>query len=210
MKREPIYGFDILNQEAAEESAEYIRPYLSSTVVTDEGWWNVACNKIKIDGLCIELGVYGGESINYFSKYRQDKIWYGFDSFNGFQEDWKGGYYSQGCLSLNGKMPLVNSNVRLIKGFFKDTLPPFLEKTDKNISFIHVDCDTYESTLESLNILKTRLIINSLILFDEYTSFPGWKEGEFKAWKEFVQTNKIKYKYEMFGPRQALVRITEI
>ena len=76
---------------------------------------------------------------------------------------------------------------------------------------MHIDCDTYESTKEVLNILNSKkLISGTLILFDEYLSYVGWKQGEFKAWQEFVKENNIKYKYEMFGERQALVKIIRI
>ncbi len=206
-KNNIITAFDILSKEAAKESADYIRPYISNTIITDEGWWNIGPSKISINGLCMELGVYKGESINYFSKNNPNQTWYGFDSFVGFQEDWKGGYFSKGDYSLNGDLPKVNNNVKLIKGFFKDTLPKFLKKSKKNISFLHVDCDTYESTIEALNILKPRLVAGTVILFDEYMNYIGWKYGEFKAWQKFIKKNNIKYKYEMFGPRQALVKI---
>ena len=71
-----------------------------------------------------------------------------------------------------------------------------------------MDCDTYESTKQVLNILTSKkLNPGTLILFDEYLSYVGWKHGEFKAWQEFVEENKINYKYEMFGERQALIKI---
>jgi hypothetical protein len=201
-------AFNVLYNEAAIESANYIRPYIQDAIITDKGWWDIASNKIEVDGLCIELGVHVGESINYFSKYNPNKTWYGFDSFVGFQEDWKGGYFAKGDYSLKGKLPLVNSNVKLTKGFFKDTLPGFLKGMDKNISFLHVDCDTYESTIEALNIITAeKLVPNTRILFDEYLGYIGWKNGEFKAWQEFVKNNNISYGYEMFGPRQALIKI---
>ena len=201
-------AFDILYEEEAKESAKYIKPYISEAIITDGGWWDSAVSKIEIEGLCLELGVYKGTSINFFSKNKPEKIWYGFDSFVGFQEDWKGGYFSKGYFSLDGKLPKVNNNVRLIIGYFKDTLPGFLKGMDKNISFLHVDCDTYESTIEALNIIGSeRFVPGTRILFDEYISYIGWRHGEFKAWQEFVKNNNIKYKYELFGPRQALVKI---
>jgi hypothetical protein len=58
----------------------------------------------------------------------KNKIWYGFDSFYGLQENWKGGWFSKNHFSLNGKSPKVNKNVKLIKGWFKNTLPIFLKK----------------------------------------------------------------------------------
>ena len=204
-------AFSVLYDEAAKESANYIKPYISKAIITDSGWWDIAINKIEIDGLCIELGVYTGDSINYFSMHSPNKTWYGFDSFVGFQEDWKGGYFAKGMYSLEGIEPKMNDNVKLIKGLFKKTLPKFLKSTKDPVSFMHVDCDTYESTKEVLDILgPKRLVPNTRILFDEYTSYIGWKNGEFKAWQEFVKKHKMKYKYEMFGERQALVKICKI
>jgi len=201
-------AFDILYYEAAQESADYIKEYTDKAIIVDEGWWLIAANKIELDGLNLEFGVYKGESINFFSGHRSDLIWYGFDSFNGFQEDWKGGYFAKGMYSLDGIEPKVNDNVKLVKGLFKETLPKFLKGIKDPVSFMHVDCDTYESTKEVLDILgPERLVSKTRILFDEYTSYIGWKNGEFKAWKEFVNKHKLNYEYEMFGERQALIKI---
>lgn len=204
-------AYDFLYEEAAKDSADYIKKYLDKVIITDFGWWDIAIEKIKnskINGLCMEFGVYEGRSINHFSNRMQNKIWYGFDSFEGFQEDWKSGFFAKGNWSLNGKTPIVNKNVKLIKGWFKDTLPNFLKSNKSKICFIHIDCDTYESTKEILNIITSKkLTSGTLILFDEYLSYIGWRQGEFKAWQEFIKENKIKYKYEMFGERQALVKI---
>tara|TARA_R100000231_G_scaffold49457_1_gene42195 strand:- start:2 stop:637 length:636 start_codon:yes stop_codon:yes gene_type:complete len=203
------FAFDILYYEAAKESADYIREYKHKAIITNEGWWLIAAQKIELKGFCLEFGVYKGESINYLSNIRRDITFYGFDSFTGFQEDWKGGYFSKGMYSLYGIEPKVNTNVKLVKGLFKETLPEFLKNNSEDVvSFIHFDCDTYESTKEVLDILgPKRLVSKTRILFDEYTSYIGWKNGEFKAWKEFVEKHKMKYEYEMFGERQALIKI---
>jgi hypothetical protein len=201
-------AFEVLHDEAARESADYVRQYIKDAVITDVGWWNVAASKIEVKGLCMEFGVYEGLSLNHLARCRPDITWYGFDSFLGLQEDWKGGTMAKGAFSTAEKLPEMQKNVKLIKGWFKDTLPNFLKDIDKNISFLHIDCDTYESTKEVLNIIgPERLVTNTRILFDEYISYIGWKEGEFKAWKEFVIKNNIKYKYELFGRRQALIKI---
>ena len=202
------YAFNILAHEAAKESAEYIKKYLNKAIITDTGWWVIAVSKIEVKGLCLEFGVHTGKSINFLSKEKPKQIWHGFDSFVGFQEDWKGGFFAKGQFSLKGEKPKVNKNVILIKGFFKKTLPKFLKQHKDKVSLMHIDCDTYESTKEVLDIVSSkRLVPNTRILFDEYHSYIGWKNGEFKAWQEFVIKHKIKYKYEMFGIRQALVKI---
>ena len=43
-------SFDLLYEEAAKDSADYIRKYIDEAIITDGGWWDVAANKIEVDG----------------------------------------------------------------------------------------------------------------------------------------------------------------
>jgi|TARA_E500000318_G_scaffold73273_1_gene67891 hypothetical protein len=200
--------FDILNKEAVIDSANYIKPFIKDCVIMEEKWWGITLNHITKKGLHLEFGVHRGESINYFAQNKPDITWYGFDSFEGLQEDWKGGMLAKGHFTLNGKEPKVLPNVSLIKGWFKDTLPLFLSKNKNKMSFIHIDCDTYESTKDVFDCIdKSLLQKGTIVLFDEYMGYTGWRENEFKAWQEYVNKNKIKYKYIAFGEEQALIKI---
>ena len=200
--------FDILYEKAVKESAEYIKNFLNESIICENGWWNIALEKINKGGLCLEFGVYEGKSLNYFSNKLTDIIWYGFDSFYGLQEDWKGGWCAKNYFNLNGEKPVVNKNVILIKGWFKKTLPIFLKKNKEKISFVHIDCDTYESTKDIFDNIKFNRFMNgAIILFDEYMGYINWQNNEFKAWQEYVKCNKIKYRYIAFGERQAIVQI---
>ena len=40
-----------------------------------------------------------------------------------------------------------------------------------------------------------RIKIGTIIIFDEYIGYPGWKNGEFLAFQEIVEEYGIKYKY---------------
>lgn len=200
--------FDFLQEDSKKESAKYLKKFKKTAIFTESGWHDIALSKICTKGLCLEFGVFNGESINYFSKIIKDRIWYGFDSFEGLQEDWKGGWYSKGYFNLNGQLPIVNDNVRLIKGWFNNTLPIFLKENEEKISFINIDCDTYESTVEIFKyIKKDRLQKGCIVVFDEYFGYIGWKYGEFKAWQEYVHKNKIKYEYIAFGAKTAILKI---
>ena len=106
--------YEFLKKEAIEESVEYIKPFLNEVIICQSGWWNIALEKINKNGLCLEFGVYKGESLNYFSDKLKNKVWYGFDSFYGLQEDWKGGWFSKNHFNLNGEKPAVNKNVVLM------------------------------------------------------------------------------------------------
>jgi hypothetical protein len=148
------------------------------------------------NGLNLEFGVFEGRTINLCSKKYPDREFYGFDSFEGLPEDWRDGF-SKGFFSLRGRLPAVNPNVSLIKGLFSDTLENFLEERGGDpVSFIHVDCDLYSSTKYILETLKHRIAVGgTIILFDEFYNYPGWENGEYKAWCEFAENNNIGYDY---------------
>ena len=82
--------------------------------------------KHKPDTLWLEFGVASGNTINYISQFTDDKV-YGFDSFEGLPEKWRDGF-DKGAFSQNGTLPKVNQNVELIKGWFNETLLPFIQK----------------------------------------------------------------------------------
>jgi hypothetical protein len=200
--------FDLLNNKACEESFDYLKQFTSTAIFCEDGWWNIALSKIATKGINAEFGVHEGESLKYFSNFYKNKIWHGFDSFLGLQEDWKGGMFAKGHFNLDNKTPEFDKNVIIHKGWFKDTLPEFLNKNKEDFSFIHIDCDTYESTKDVFNCIdKKRLQKGCIIIFDEYFGYIGWKENEFKAWQEYVNKNQIKYKYIAFAEKQAVIEI---
>ncbi len=94
-----------------------------------------------------------------------------------------------------GQMPKVRSNVKLHKGWFTETLPKFKERYKETIAFLHIDCDLYSSTREILNQLSDRLVVGTIIEFDEYFNYPNWQQHEFKAWQEFVKEKNLSYRY---------------
>ncbi len=149
----------------------------------------------KPDTLWLEFGVFSGNSINYISKFTKDKV-YGFDSFEGLPEKWRDNF-DKGMFNMDGKLPQVNDNVVLIKGWFNDTLEPFLNQNNKLISFIHIDCDIYSSTKYIFDAVKHRLDKDCVIIFDELINYDGYDEenGELKAFNEFIKENNVKYNW---------------
>lgn len=151
--------------------------------------------KHKSDTLWLEFGVASGKTINYISKFTEDKV-YGFDSFEGLPEKWRDGF-EKGAFNQNGNLPLVNSNVELIKGWFNETLLTFIQKHNKKVSFIHMDADLYSSTKYILNVLKNYIDEDCIIVFDELLNYDGFdgETGELKAFYEFITENKVDYKW---------------
>ena len=85
---------------------------------------NLICNRKffvqKKEYYYLEFGVFQGKSANYFSKF-VNKI-YCFDSFEGLKEDWLGTSEFVGSMSLDKKIPKLNTNVEPIVGWVEDTL----------------------------------------------------------------------------------------
>lgn len=161
-------------------------------------YYRIYClQQAKIDGLYMEFGVYQGNSINQMVDYLPPgKVFYGFDSFEGLPESWyDNSIYTKGCFDLKGELPQVKSNIKLIKGWFEDTLEDFLKTHEENVAFMHIDCDLYSSTKYVLTTLKDRIVPGSIIAFDEYHNCCEWEKHEYKATQEFFQETGKTYDY---------------
>jgi len=146
---------------------------------------------IGVDGDIVECGVSIGHGAVLFfllSEYLGvDRIYYGFDSFEGFptskEEDEctpieGNDYYStppEIVLKVfeDAKIPqdIIKERVRLRKGWFQETVPNY----DGTIALLHLDCDLYDSYKITLELLYDKVAPDGLILFDEYhdNRWPG-------------------------------------
>lgn len=113
----------------------------------------------------------------------------------------------KGSFDTGGVLPKVLENVTLIKGYFQETLDDFLDDNTGPVAFVNLDADTYESTLFVLEVLETRLIPGTLILFDEFFGFHGWQMGEYRAWTEFCSNRRINFRYIAHSHEQCLIQI---
>jgi hypothetical protein len=203
---------DILGEGAAQSSADFIEPLLSSTLLFRRGdrIRDFAISRAPAEGLLLELGVYRGDSINQFAdilaKQRDPRPIHGFDAFLGLSEDWFGKSLPQETnLSRKGKPPPVRSNVRLEIGWLEATLAPFLARHSGSIAFMHIDTDTYSPCKLALSLCRERFVDGTILLFDEHHGYPNWQNGEFKALNEILQPDD--YRYLAFATQQAVIRI---
>ena len=187
-----------LTRLAATQTAEFIITNLPTIISfenrTDYLKYILNYTKNISGGGYMEFGVYKGDSINLIASTLPDKIIYGFDSFEGLPEDWR--YDLQkGGFNVNGNLPKVNENVRLVKGWFNETLPSFVKEHPEPCACIHVDCDLYSSTKPIFAELKNQIVSGTVIAFDEYFNYPSWQEGEYKAFMEFVAWRGLEFEY---------------
>jgi len=155
---------------------------------------NECLRQVAPTGLVLEFGVYKGTSISRLADHFRDRAIYGFDSFEGLPEAWVFGGPGQ-FADAAGRLPRVPANVNLLKGWFEDTLPRFLAEHPGPVAFLHVDCDLYSSTACILRLLSDRIVPGTVILFDELIGYPGWKEGEYKAFREWVEATGSAFEY---------------
>jgi hypothetical protein len=187
-------------RRAVADSADYADSHMAQALCLRniQKLWGHAFDARTPGGLIAEFGVWTGTSIGFFAALTGETV-YGFDSFEGLREDWKGWENPKGAFSLHGELPQVAANVKLVKGWFDDSLPPFLHAHAEPFSFVHIDCDTYEATATVLSLAGDRLQKGTVVVFDEYFGYRGWRAGEFKAWQEFVAARGLRYEYLAFS-----------
>lgn len=168
-------------------------------------------------GWYLEFGVFKGFTINTCAEILPDQMFYGFDSFEGLPEEWHflnpddkrvktSKRMPKGHFALE-KLPEVRDNVTLVKGFFDQSLEPWIEQNLKNdsvISWLHLDADLYSSTIFVLEKLNQYIKPGTIIRCDELVDwrlegFPvnhhrekpkpkysNWVNGEWKALIEWM------------------------
>jgi len=171
-----------------------------------------ALKHAKGDGLVCEFGVYKGHTLNIIAKAMTADVVYGFDSFEGLPEAWRNGF-DKGKFKVEAVgLPTFPENVKLYSGWFDATLPRLLSDDDRQAMFLHIDCDLYSSTKCIFELLAKRLRPGTVIVFDEYFNFPGWKNYEHRALIEAAHSFGFTYDYILYNPlgQQVAIVVTRI
>lgn len=143
-------------------------------------------------GLWLEFGVYRGESLRRIAAGAPRTV-FGFDSFEGLPEDWGPGH-PRGKFSLGTAVPLPPPNSEFVPGLFDATLPSFLDRRPQDrASFVHVDCDLYESARTVLGELASRLKERAVLVFDEFCGL--LPDDEARAFREFLRSTGLRFRY---------------
>lgn len=197
-----------LQLRARADSADYVEAQMRDAMMFADRWelLDYCVSLAAPKGLFIEGGVGKGDSIRKLASIVPGDI-HGFDTFTGLPEDWSGTEARRGKFSTGGSLPKVPANVHLHKGLFDETLPRLLAQTEDNISFLHVDCDTYNATRSIFSQLKKRILPGTVIVFDEYFNYPNWRQHEFRAFQEYVREENISYGYLGYAIREGQVAV---
>jgi hypothetical protein len=189
------------------ESAQYYIRHMGGarTFNAPKPLYDHALSIRQIEGLVLEFGVASGRTLAQISAGVNGAKVYGFDGFKGLPENWKFGR-GQGAFARTD-LPPVPANAELVIGWFADTLPGFVAQHQDPVSFLHVDCDLYSSTVDILTNLRPHIAPGTVIVFNEYYNYPGWQQHEIKAWHEFVRETGTRYRYVNCNRRHQQVTV---
>lgn len=141
-------------------------------------------------GHVMEFGVASGSTIRAIASVNQHRQVWGFDSFEGLPEDWVRSSTQAaraGTFSTGGQLPPVPDNVHLVKGWFSDTLPKWLDENPGNVAFLHVDVDLYSSTKYVLDELDSRIVPGTIIVWDDLGLWEDLKHGNHGSYEKWEQ-----------------------
>ena len=176
-------------------------------VTYNEAYQLLMCvkNTEKINGDIAEVGVYKGGTAEIISRAKGKRKIHLFDTFEGLP---RGTRYDVDGL-YEGRFNTVFQEVKdslkaekeiyFYKGLFPSTAKP-VEKT--RFSFVHLDLDMYNGTVESLKFFYPRMSKGGIILCHDYPSLPGVS----KAFDEFF-AHKPEPVIEMSSTQCLIVKI---
>jgi predicted O-methyltransferase YrrM len=205
-RRDILYSKDTT---AANDSAAFVLEHMPTAPV----FWHphdtlrYALTEIKGPGLALEFGVATGTTLAIIADaVASDRTVVGFDVFSGLPETWRTGFPA-GEFAQH-EVPDV-PGAQVVVGLFEDELPGFLARNEEQIAFMHVDCDLYSSTKTVLDLCGERLAPDTVLVFDEFFNYPGWRQHEFRAWTEFIEKAGRTFEYLAYtgNNEQVVVRL---
>ncbi|HEY4174042.1 MAG TPA: TylF/MycF/NovP-related O-methyltransferase [Rhodopila sp.] len=172
------------------------------------------CRQLKnnnVPGALVEFGVFEGWWINHFFEVSErvglDRPVIGYDSFQGLSSPhpthdeafWKEGQYSASLKSVSDNVKLAERDrIKLIPGFFSDSLQTADALSVGEIAYARIDCDIYEPALDCLRYLSTRLADGAVLVLDDWPH--RLEVGETRAFRDWAPTvPHLRFEFLFFG-----------
>lgn len=153
-----------------------------------------------LPGHLAELGVYEGGSAKVIAEACLSKRMYLYDTFTGIPEDDRDtrgshtrGSHKKGDFATD--IELVKNNLRGLNVVFRPGLFPGTA-VDCRYAFVHLDADTWQSTVAGITYFWPRLVVGGYLILDDYgrESCPGVKRA--------VTQHLYGHKFEVTGDCQ--------
>lgn len=181
----------------------------------------------------VEFGIFKGYAFWYAQQVAVKSglnamRFFGFDSFQGLPavhgvDETRDQVFYQGQYACSQEAVIENLNAKgvdwqrtfLIKGYFDQSLT--LETRRKHrlekLAIVLIDCDLYASTVDVLNFIRELILVNTIILFDDWNCFDSDNnKGQRKAFGEFLERNpglgaEELFDYGLYGKVFAMHRV---
>ena len=164
----------------------------------------------NIDGDIVECGVWKGGMVAYMAEVFPSRIVWACDSFQGcpstidqikYTDTWENqntkdnmGLWAADISHLRStlsKYLILEEQVKILKGWFKDTLVPVVCPIQQ-ISLLRIDGDLYSSTYEVLEYLYPKVVKGGFVIFDDY-SIPDSRQAVYDYFLATKQTPSAWY-----------------
>ncbi len=204
MRRDLHFAAEV---EAAVSSSRFARDHMPTvpTFAHRDDTLRFAAELVTIEGMVLEFGVASGRTLRILTECLPGRGVAGIDTFTGLPEHWRSGF-PIGAFSQQS--PPVVCGAELVVGLFAETLPEFLAARPDPVALLHLNADLYSSTRTVLDLVGDRLVPGSIVLFDEYFNYPGWPDGEHRAWSEFVERTGRAFEYTGYTYNDEQVVVT--
>ena len=138
------------------------------------------------------------------SKYiKHETKFHGCDTFGGMpKNNEENASFAEGTFMTDYKLVydkclasgMNNKSFQLYKGLFSDTAGELQKNISAKAAIINVDSDIYESAKDALNIMKDRIQVGTVLLFDDCNAYNADnRKGERKAFREFQEQTNLKF-----------------
>jgi hypothetical protein len=203
-----------IRERAVKDSVDYIlgaQPLASALVVNNKRDTIAAgLRATSIQGTVAEFGVYKGTSLTQIAQYFDTMTVHGFDSFVGLPESWSGSPQAAGDFGIGGTPPDIPvDNVEFHVGLFDETVPKFATEAAGPFAFCHLDADLYSSTKTVMDTLFDWFVPGTVLVFDEYFGYHGWRNHEHKAFMELLERSGLSYEGLSIGHMNLAVKLIE-
>lgn len=173
------YGYTLMNTKIGKHKPwdEINTDY--KTVMDSQSLYNILqFNHIAPNGIAVECGVYeGGISKMLMDRGREV---YAFDTFEGMINSDADSIIKNGEFSVQyDEVSKYLYGATLIKGDVIETLPNCYYELSDRLAFVHLDMDMYEPTFFALSYLYNIMVLDGVIVLDDYGNWmtPGIKKA---------------------------------
>ncbi len=169
--------------------------------------FSTACSTRHLAGDAAELGVYNGSSARIILEaIGSEKALHLFDTFDGLPEVGKDDrLFHTGQFKVDLQRVKANltgfNKVHFHVGYFPATAGPV---ADRSFSFVHLDADLYQSTLDGLRFFYPRMLRGGIILTHDYCA-----DGPRRAFGEFF-ADKCETAIELPGNQAMIVKLQDL